>query len=138
MDSELHSSEQSEIVELRSQLEEQRHEIARLRLQLENLQGENEARQKLGAKYRKEIQEAKRLNQVLAQIVVYDQEKLLQKRNAYALKQVQLSKRLGLKSRSYLLKKSLNPSFTEWSRQRDPAGIGWRFDPDAKLFYPID
>jgi hypothetical protein len=44
---------------------------------------------------------------------------------------------LGLKSRTYLTIKKLEPDFPEWSRERDRSGIGWRFDSQSKLFYPV-
>lgn len=78
--------QQSETAKLRAQLEEQQQEIAKLCSQMVALQGENEARQRLGAKYREEIQQSKRLNQVLAQLLIYSQEKLRQERNAYPMK----------------------------------------------------
>jgi len=51
--------------------------------------------------------------------------------------QRELSKRLGLKSHTYLTTKKLEPGFPEWSRKRDCSGLGWRFDAEAKLFYPV-
>ncbi len=51
--------------------------------------------------------------------------------------QRELSKRLGLKSHTYLTTKKLEPGFPEWSRERDRNHIGWRFDAESKLFYPV-
>jgi len=44
---------------------------------------------------------------------------------------------LGLKSRTYLIIKKLEPDCPEWSRKRDRSGISWRFDSQSKLFYAV-
>ena len=55
---------------------------------------------------------------------------------ALPMGQRELAKRLGLRSHSQLSYRRLKLDFLEWSRERDPDGIGWRFDPESKLFYP--
>lgn len=48
-----------------------------------------------------------------------------------------LAKRLGYQSHPHLSRTKLRADFTEKSRERDPDGIGWRYDVDSKLFYPV-
>ncbi len=49
--------------------------------------------------------------------------------------QRELAKRLGVahSNVAYHTKKS---DLIDWSREHDPDQIGWRFDPNSKLFYP--
>ena len=49
----------------------------------------------------------------------------------------QLATFLGQKSHTYISKIKSEPTFEEWSRERDPHGNGWRYDPGSKLFYPL-
>ena len=55
-----------------------------------------------------------------------------------SLIQEQLAKRLKCNSSTINRNRvKVGLDFTDWSRDRDPDGIGWRFDDDAKLFYPV-
>lgn len=49
---------------------------------------------------------------------------------------VALVKRLNTKE-STLRGRKHKPDFTEWSRQLDPQGIGWEYNAEIKLFYPL-
>lgn len=49
----------------------------------------------------------------------------------------QLTNFLGQKSHSYISKIKSEPNFEQWSRERDPHGVAWRYDPESKLFYPV-
>lgn len=48
-----------------------------------------------------------------------------------------LAKRLGYQSHPHLSRTKLRADFTDLSRERDPDGIGWRYDVESKLFYPV-
>lgn len=52
-----------------------------------------------------------------------------------ALIQAELAKRLDVHSGT-LTKRKSDPSFGEWSRQKDPEGIAWQYAPKQKLFIP--
>lgn len=57
--------------------------------------------------------------------------------NLQPLKATQLGKRLGYKDHSFVGRHKLKAYFTDWSRGKDPDGIGWRYDVESKLFYPV-
>lgn len=48
-----------------------------------------------------------------------------------------LAKRLGYQSHPHLSRTKLRADFTDLSRDRDPDAIGWRYDVESKLFYPV-
>ena len=55
-----------------------------------------------------------------------------------ALGQKALSNRLGQKTINQVFRKRLEPAeFEQWSKERDPDGLAWRYDPITKLFYPL-
>lgn len=54
-----------------------------------------------------------------------------------ALIQADLAKRLDLNPSTVGRRKG-DPEFPEWSQSRDPEGIAWKYDPEAKLFVPAD
>ncbi|MGA9378316.1 MAG: hypothetical protein WBV73_06060 [Phormidium sp.] len=54
-----------------------------------------------------------------------------------SLIQSELARRLRVHS-STVMKRRDDPSFTEWSRRRDPEGIAWEYSPDTREFYPIE
>lgn len=56
----------------------------------------------------------------------------------HPMKQRKLAGRLGLKSHTSLTTKKWALDFTEWSEERDPDRIGWRFDQESELFYPVN
>ena len=63
---------------------------------------------------------------------------LNQEQLAARLKKLPTDKRPTIKFNSSTVSRRKDDSdFTDWSRQRDPDDIGWRFDDDAKLFYPV-
>lgn len=49
----------------------------------------------------------------------------------------QLANFLGYKSHSHLFRIKSQPNFEQWSRERDPHGVAWRYDAESKLFYPV-
>jgi hypothetical protein len=54
-----------------------------------------------------------------------------------SLIQSELAKRLNVYS-STVFKRRDDPDFSEWSRNRDPDGIAWRYDRKAREFFPIE
>ena len=54
-----------------------------------------------------------------------------------ALIQAELAKRLDLNSSTVGRRKS-DPDFSEWSKSKDPEGIAWKYEPETKMFVPID
>lgn len=54
-----------------------------------------------------------------------------------ALIQAELAKRLDLNSSTVGRRKS-DPDFPEWSKSKDPEGIAWKYEPETKMFVPID
>lgn len=54
-----------------------------------------------------------------------------------SLIQSELARRLRVHS-STVMKRRDDPSFTEWSRRRDPEGLAWEYSPDTREFYPIE
>ncbi|MFB2938175.1 hypothetical protein ACE1B6_23255 [Aerosakkonemataceae cyanobacterium BLCC-F154] len=54
-----------------------------------------------------------------------------------SLIQSELARRLRVHS-STVMKRRDDPSFTEWSRRRDPEGIAWEYSPDTREFFPIE
>lgn len=56
---------------------------------------------------------------------------------ATALIQAELAKRLDVHSGT-LTKRKSDPSFGEWSRQKDPEGVAWQYAPKQKLFIPLE
>ncbi|BAZ14158.1 hypothetical protein NIES4071_59980 [Calothrix sp. NIES-4071] len=54
-----------------------------------------------------------------------------------SLIQSELAKRLSVYS-STVFKRRDDPDFPEWSRNRDPDGIAWRYDRKAREFFPIE
>ncbi len=53
-----------------------------------------------------------------------------------SLIQSELAKRLNVYS-STVYKRRNDPDFDEWSRNRDPDGIAWKFSPKTKEFSPV-
>lgn len=51
--------------------------------------------------------------------------------------QSELAKRLGVYS-STVFKRRDDSEFPEWSRNRDPDGIAWRYDRKSREFFPIE
>ncbi len=51
--------------------------------------------------------------------------------------QSELAKRLDVHS-STVYKRRSEPNFTDWTRNRDPEGIGWGYAEDTKEYYRID
>lgn len=49
-----------------------------------------------------------------------------------------LAVRLRDTSETTIRKRKLSPDFENWSRDRDPNHIGWRYDPDSKQFCPVN
>lgn len=54
-----------------------------------------------------------------------------------SLIQSELAKRLDVYS-STVFKRRDDPEFSEWSRNRDPDGIAWRYDRKTKEFFPLE
>ncbi|MBE9171501.1 hypothetical protein IQ238_29810 [Pleurocapsales cyanobacterium LEGE 06147] len=54
-----------------------------------------------------------------------------------ALIQAELAKRLDLNSSTVGRRKS-DPDFPEWSKSKDPEGIAWKYEPETKMFVPVD
>lgn len=54
-----------------------------------------------------------------------------------SLIQSELARRLRVHS-STVMKRRDDPSFTEWSRRRDPEGVAWEYSPDTREFFPIE
>jgi hypothetical protein len=54
-----------------------------------------------------------------------------------ALIQAELAKRLDLNSSTVGRRKS-DPDFPEWSKSKDPEGIAWQYEPETKMFIPLD
>jgi hypothetical protein len=54
-----------------------------------------------------------------------------------SLIQSELARRLRVHS-STVMKRRDDPSFTEWSRRRDPEGVAWEYSPDTREFYPLE
>ncbi len=53
-----------------------------------------------------------------------------------SLIQSELAKRLNVYS-STVYKRRDDPDFSEWSRNRDPDGIAWKYSPETKEFHPV-
>jgi hypothetical protein len=51
--------------------------------------------------------------------------------------QSELAKRLDVHS-STVYKRRSEPNFTDWTRNRDPEGIGWGYAEATKEYYRID
>jgi hypothetical protein len=51
--------------------------------------------------------------------------------------QSELAKRLDVHS-STVYKRRSEPNFTDWTRNRDPEGIGWGYAEDRKEYYRVD
>lgn len=57
--------------------------------------------------------------------------------NPHLLSGVELAKRLGVSEATVRHQKNRNSQgFGEWSRQRDPEGITWEFNPTLKKYHP--
>jgi hypothetical protein len=54
-----------------------------------------------------------------------------------SLIQSELAKRLNVYS-STVYKRRDDPEFPEWSRNRDPDGVAWRYSPQTKEFFPVE
>lgn len=54
-----------------------------------------------------------------------------------ALIQAELAKRLDLNSSTVGRRKS-DPDFSEWSKSKDPEGVAWKYEPETKMFVPLD
>ena len=54
-----------------------------------------------------------------------------------SLIQSELARRLRVHS-STVMKRRDDPSFTEWSRRRDPEGVAWEYSPETREFFPIE
>jgi hypothetical protein len=54
-----------------------------------------------------------------------------------SLIQAELAKRLDVHS-STVYKRRTEPDFSEWTRERDPEGIAWKFSSETKEFYPLE
>jgi len=54
-----------------------------------------------------------------------------------SLIQAELAKRLDVHS-STVYKRRSDPDFSEWTRERDPEGIAWKFSAETKEFYPLE
>jgi hypothetical protein len=54
-----------------------------------------------------------------------------------SLIQAELARRLQVHS-STVGKRKLDPDFSDWTRQRDPEKISWRYSDKSKLFYPLE
>jgi hypothetical protein len=53
-----------------------------------------------------------------------------------ALIQAELAKRLDVHSGT-ISKRKGDPSFTEWSKSKDPEGIAWKYSRKRRLFLPV-
>ncbi|MEA5470739.1 hypothetical protein [Spirulina sp. 06S082] len=53
-----------------------------------------------------------------------------------ALIQAELAKRLDVHSGT-ISKRKADPSFTEWSKSKDPEGIAWEYSRKRRLFLPL-
>jgi len=53
-----------------------------------------------------------------------------------ALRQKDLPMRLNVPP-STLASAKKRPDFSEWSQERDPDGIAWRWNPEIKRFVPV-
>jgi len=51
--------------------------------------------------------------------------------------QRQLAKRLGV-AHVTIGRRQEREDFISWSQEHDPDQVGWRFDPDSKLFCPVN
>ena len=49
----------------------------------------------------------------------------------------ELAERLGQKSHSQVSKIKSSTGFSDWSKDKDPEGVAWRYDAESKLFYPV-
>lgn len=54
-----------------------------------------------------------------------------------SLIQSELAKRLDVHS-STIYKRRDDADFSEWTKSRDPEGIAWTYDPDTRLFSPLE
>lgn len=89
-------------------------------------------------------QEAELLQAELPQTEVKEPEQVHEETKTLAqqlvfgsLIQSELAKRLGVYS-STVFKRRDDRDFPEWSRNRDPDGIAWRYDRKAREFFPIE
>jgi hypothetical protein len=50
-----------------------------------------------------------------------------------------LAQRLGVTSQSLITEREskTEQEFLSWSRNRDPSGLGWKFQPQDGLYYPV-
>jgi hypothetical protein len=54
-----------------------------------------------------------------------------------SLTQVEMTERLGT-AKSTLSNAKGRPDFPQWSKERDPDDIAWRWNPKTKRFVPAD
>lgn len=57
--------------------------------------------------------------------------------NSPFLNAANLARRLGI-SKSVISRRKCESTFEEWSKGKDPAGVGWRFPGKGQRFYPVD
>lgn len=57
-------------------------------------------------------------------------------RSAEALTQAQLARRLGV-SAGMISRRKLSPDLPEWTKTRDPDGVGWAYLAQAQRFLPV-
>jgi Cu2+-exporting ATPase len=55
----------------------------------------------------------------------------------HQLTQQELAKRLGLNSKTLSRQRS-KPDFTNWSKAKDPEGIGWAYNPASRIFHKVE
>lgn len=59
------------------------------------------------------------------------------KSDSSSLIQSELAKRLDVHS-STIYKRRDDADFSQWTKSRDPEGIAWTYDPDTRLFSPLE
>lgn len=60
----------------------------------------------------------------------------IQKFKPIAFFQIDLANRLDVDS-STVGRNKLKDNFQQWSKEKDPNGIAWRFNPETSYYYPI-
>lgn len=91
----------------------------------------------LAAPIIKKTKESEEIKLELKQLPQEEETKLNLEANLLfgSLIQSELAKRLNVYS-STIYKHRNEPDFSEWSRSRDPDGMGWVYSPETKEFFP--
>ncbi len=130
----------TEVRMLERELAEERSRSSTLKLQLELVERESELlRTKIGDLDLALVNCREELEQVKTEANNCSLDNPLNlSTNLKPLRMRALAERLGQESHSYISKIKQSTGFSGWSRERDPDKVAWRYDPESKLFFPVD